>query len=119
MNMVRHNHKLMQQIFPLIAIAEQNIQEQPSHSVRLEHAHFLITGGGEKVRTQAGVSPIWNGQNLTSAAEAGYLKQVNAGLKACSTQKLDSTANFRIHRTSLGMSALDCRNVGFEKKCWV
>ena len=48
-NMIRHDDKLMEQVFPLIAIAEQNIQEQPCHLVGLEHGHFLVAGGGEEV----------------------------------------------------------------------
>ena len=70
MNVVRHDDKIMEQILSLISIAEENIQEQTGHPVGLEHRHFLIAGGGDEVTAQAGISSIWNGHNLTSAAEA-------------------------------------------------
>ena len=62
MEMVWHHDKLMQQIFSLRAVVEQDIDKQTSHSVGLENVPFLECRGGNKVATVAGIAAQGSGQ---------------------------------------------------------
>ena len=83
--MVRHHNKLMQQIFLLPAVIEQDFDEQSRNFLNLEQVSPRLHICGDKVCGLAGCPSMGNCQNCTSAAEAVQVPDLTAGLKACST----------------------------------
>lgn len=61
MKVVRHDHKFMQQIFSLLAIVEQNVDEKTSHSAGLKNVSFLKRGSGDEVTTVTCIASAWSG----------------------------------------------------------
>jgi len=51
MNMVRHNNKFVQQIFPLIAIPEQHLDQKPSPRLDTKDGQALPRNGCDEKRT--------------------------------------------------------------------
>jgi hypothetical protein len=53
MEVVGHDHELMQQIFGLGAVVEQNFEEELRHSVGLQQALLFKSASSNKVRAEA------------------------------------------------------------------
>jgi hypothetical protein len=66
--MVWHDNKLMQKIFLLPAVIEQDFNEEPGNFLQLEEAFSLEHIGGDKVGGFSCSSSIRNRQKVTSAA---------------------------------------------------
>src|SRR5579864_1472864 len=56
MKMVRHDYKLMQQIFPLPPVVQQDIYKQIRHSVRLQQLALLTCGSSDVVTAISGIA---------------------------------------------------------------
>src|SRR5208282_3365160 len=54
MEMVRHDHKFVEKIFPLSAIVIEHVNQQLSGTGGLQKALFLPSGGSHKERAIAG-----------------------------------------------------------------
>ena len=81
--MIGHHHKLMQQIFFLRAVVEQNIEKQTRHSLRLKELLLLKGARGDEVSSRSGVAFGVEPPSRTSAAKAGIgTSKVIAALKA-------------------------------------
>jgi hypothetical protein len=52
MNMVRHDHKFMQAIFPLIAVAEQHLKQKPRPSFDTKDRDALPGNAGDEECTR-------------------------------------------------------------------
>jgi len=51
MDVVRHHHKLVEPISPLLPIRVQHLHQQAGHSFRLKQAASFPGGGGDEERT--------------------------------------------------------------------
>ena len=83
--MVRHNNKLMQQIFLLLSVTEQDFDEQSRNFLNLEQVSPRLHICGNKVCGITGYPSMRNCQKRTSAAKAVQVPDLTASLKACST----------------------------------
>lgn len=61
---IRHDHKLMQEILSLGAIVKQNVDEQPGHSVRLKNVPLLKCGSGNEVAAISSVAAAGSGHGM-------------------------------------------------------
>ena len=79
MEMVWHHDKLMQQIFSLRPIVQQDIDQQTSHPVGLENVSFLECRGSNEVATESGVAAAGSshGRHLSGSSRlhSGTLSQ--------------------------------------------
>ena len=83
--MVRHDNKFMQQILFLRSVLQHHFNKEPGNLLHMEEALFLKDIGSDKIGGFSCCPSMRNGQEVTSAAKAENLKQLTAGLKACST----------------------------------
>jgi hypothetical protein len=66
MEMVRHEHKLMEKIFVLFSVTQKNLHKQISHPARLKQTLLLKGRSGNKVSAESSVASVWRSHSNLS-----------------------------------------------------
>jgi hypothetical protein len=70
MKMIWHNRKFVEQIFSLLSIVEENVNEQLGHSIRLQNASLLECRSRNEVTSVSGGAAKWCGHDAPRRLKA-------------------------------------------------